>query len=40
MHISNSLHVFSTMRTIRRGEQSLRVADGHKVEVKGNGAFL
>jgi hypothetical protein len=27
------------MKTIRRGEQSLRVADGHKVEVKGIGSF-
>ena len=39
VHISNSLQVFSTMRTIRRGEQTLRVADGHEVEVKGIGSF-
>jgi len=27
------------MRTIRRGERTLRVADGHEVEVKGIGSF-
>ena len=33
VHISNSLQVFSTIRTIRRGERSLRVADGNMVRV-------
>ena len=37
VHISNSLQVFPSMRTIRRGERSLRVADGTEVEVEGIG---
>ena len=39
VHISNSLQVFSSIRTIRRGERSLRVADGNMVEVEGVGSF-
>ena len=39
VHISNLLQVFSTIRTIRRGERSLRVADGNMVEVEGVGSF-
>src|SRR6185436_18332234 len=34
VHIYNSLQVFSMIRTIRRGERSLRVADGNMVEVE------
>ena len=39
MHISNSLQVFSSIRTIREGERSLRVADGNEVKVEGIGSF-
>ena len=39
VHISNSLQVFRTIRTIRKGERSLRVADGTPVEVEGVGSF-
>ena len=39
VHISNSLQVFHSMRTIRKGERSLRVADGNEVEVQGIGSF-
>ena len=39
MHISNSIQVFRSIRTIRRGERSLRVADGNIVEVEGIGSF-
>jgi hypothetical protein len=39
VHISNSLQVFSSIRTIREGEQSLRVADGNEVKVKGIRSF-
>ena len=40
VHISNSLQVFRSIRTIRRGERSLRVADGNMVEVEGVGKLL
>jgi hypothetical protein len=39
VHISNSLQVFSSIRTIREGERSLRVADGNEVKVEGIGSF-
>jgi len=39
VHISNSLQVFRTIRTIRKEERSLRVADGTPVEVEGVGSF-
>ena len=40
MHISNSLQVFSLIRTIREGERNLRVADGNEVKVEGIGSFI
>ena len=40
VHISNSLQVFSSIRTIREGERSLRVADGNEVKVEGIGSFI
>jgi hypothetical protein len=39
VHISNSLQVFRSMRTIRKWERSLRVTDGNEVEVQGVGSF-
>ena len=40
MHISNSLQVFSSIRNIREGERSLRVADGNEVKVEALGASI
>jgi hypothetical protein len=39
VYISNSLQVFSSIRTMREGEQSLRAADGNEVKVEGIGSF-
>ena len=39
MLISNSLQVFSSIRTTREGERSLRVADGNEVKDEGIGSF-
>jgi hypothetical protein len=37
IHIANSLHGFHTRRTLRRGERSIRVANGVEAEVEAIG---
>jgi hypothetical protein len=37
IHVANSLHGFHTRRTIRRGERSIRVANGVEAEVEAIG---
>jgi hypothetical protein len=39
MHISNSLQAFNSIRTIRGGERSLRVAYGNEIKVEGIRSF-
>ena len=39
VHVTNSLQGFLTARTLRKGERSLRVADGKEAEVKSVGSI-